>query len=459
VTTQSHSQRPPEKERNVVYYSEPDEPESVPPINKITIQEQSEDEDEIVGLHAFGAYLYILKQRHIYSFSFARQPRIDRGAFNKNCWAVYEGQAYIMDQSGAYILRLNGDFTPISDPIQNYFRDGTIDFAKAKWFFVSCDYNSSIVRFHVTFAGDNGDRPYRALCYSIRYKTWWTESYPFALSGSAMAIVDNRPQLICGGQAGIIVDMEKQESDMVEEEIRGSVTSSTDTTLTDNLASFDDSVIGAPVGILTGDGRCQIRTIVDVPDPLTIAIGDPSGANDQMETQSGLLLEFQDSAPWEQQSAVVSVGDIASEWEINPSQNDEYMIGAIGWIYRSKQFQLAREKKRVKHNLDIEYLPTLGDYEFDVRLFFNEEAYAAANYVSMDRGDGVRAVAGDEFETVTTNRSRTSRGIRLGDSRVVFSNQVDNRTQGRRRVAFELKGLKGEEAMSIDDIEMSVGEN
>jgi hypothetical protein len=465
TVTQGHAQRPEENERNVIYYSEPDEPESVPPTNIITIQEQSEDEDEIVGLHAFGAYLYILKQRHIYSFSFARQPKIDgqarlithRGAFNKRCWAVYEGQAYIMDQSGSYILQLNGDFSPISDPIQNYFRDGTVDFEKSKWFFVSCDYNSAVVRFHVSFTGDSGERPRRALCYSIRHKTWWTESYPIALADSAMVEVNKRPQLICGGQADIVIDMERQEADMVDTEIRGTVSSSTDTTLTDNTASFTDEIIGAPVGILTGDGRCQIRTIISRVNDKTFTIGDPAGSYLQFETQSGLPLFFQNGDPWEMQSTVVSPGGNSERWEVNPSANDKYIIGGIGWVYRTKQFHMQREDKRVKHNFDVNYLPTLGEYTFDVSMFFDEDAYAAANYVSMDRGDGVEVTEGDDFHLVNTDRDRVSRGTRVGESRVTFSNQIDSRNQGKRRVTFQLKGIKADAPMAIDAINLTSG--
>ena len=464
VTTVHHSIRPAETERNKIYYSEVDEPESVPLTNVLTVQEQSDDEDEIVGLHSFGSYLYILKERHIYSLSFARQPRIDaqarlithRGAFNKNCWKVYEGTAYVMDQSGAYVLSLDGSFSPLSVPVQNLFRNGTVDFKKSKWFFVSVDYNTSIVRFHVSFAQDSGDRPRRAICFSIRNESWWTESYPFALSNCAMAKIEKFPKLLFAGQAGLVVSIEKQESEIVENEIRGTVTSATTTQITDSNASFTDEVIGAPIAITGGDGRCQIRTILSRVNETTVTIGIPTGY-DQVQTQDDQDLFFQDGTAWEVQLGdAEEAGDQDSIFDPVPEAGDSYLIGAILWEYRSKRYGLANQESRKTHHIDIDYSPTNKAYEFDLSLFFDEASKADDNSLSHNQGVGVIARRTKNYHTVKMQKSLNARGARKGDNRISFNSRTDMRMQSHRSMAYEIKGIKGEEAIELDQVQISI---
>ena len=464
VTTSEYSLRPDETERNTIYYSEIDEPESVPRTNKLTIQEQTEDEDEIVGLHSFGAYLYILKQRHIYTLSFARQPRIDaqarllthRGAFNKNCWAVFEGQAYVMDQSGIYILNLDGSFRPISGPIQNFFRNDLVDFAKSKWFFTSIDYNSAVARFHVAAIGESGNRPTRAICYSIRYDKWWTESYPFMLAGSAMSIVSNRPELLSGGQADLIVNFEKQEAEMVDTEIRGTVSSATPTTLTDDAAAFTDELIGSTVGILFGPSSYQVRTITDVTSPTTVEIGDPTATEDQMETQANQPLFFQDDSPWFPQASSPGLpGQVGSSWDNVPVAGETYIIGAILWQYRSKQYLLPPVDRTVTSHLDIDFLPTENAYDFRVSFFYDDSAKAEGNFLSYDFGDGVSVLRGNDYRTILTTLNRSLRGETIGDDRLTLQTQVDKRVQSHRRIAYVITGVKGEDQMFLDTLDIN----
>lgn len=207
--------------RNRLFYSEVDEAESVPYdaeiaannpfggsgyINSIEIQENTGDDDELTALMPFGFALWAIKERHIYRVTFSRQPDIEaavvmvaeRGCLNNRCWVRHDGLAYLMDSSGIYAFDTNS-VEPISLPIQNLWRDGTINLENAQWFFAAVDPAEETVRFYVQFTGDSDDRPRRALCYHTRHKGWWTETYTNQLSGATKADIGYSERLLVGG--------------------------------------------------------------------------------------------------------------------------------------------------------------------------------------------------------------------------------------------------------------------
>lgn len=199
--------------RSTLIYSEVDEGESVPYdeelgyVNTITIQENTGDDDELTALMPYGYALWAIKERHIYRLMFAKQPDIEagvvlvasRGCLNQRCWTYHEGLAYLMDMSGAYSFDGNNP-DPISLPIQNYWRNGTIDFTNSKWFFVAVDSAHEVVKFYVQFTGDAGDRPTRALCYHTRGKAWTMETYPWGIGGACKADLGTSERLLVGAE-------------------------------------------------------------------------------------------------------------------------------------------------------------------------------------------------------------------------------------------------------------------
>lgn len=206
--------------RNKVLYSEVDEAESVPYdaevaaangydgyLNAVPIQENTGDDDELTALMPYGYALWAVKERHIYRIMFSKQPNIEagvilvasRGCLNQRCWVYYEGLAYLMDKSGVYTFD-GSQAEPISLPIQDLWRDFTIDFTNHVWFHASIDPADETVRFYVQFVGDTGTRPERALCYHVRHKGWWLESYPWEVGGTCKADVGNSERLLVGGQ-------------------------------------------------------------------------------------------------------------------------------------------------------------------------------------------------------------------------------------------------------------------
>lgn len=201
--------------RNTLIYSEIDEAESVPYdqtevegvdvgyVNSIAIQENTGDDDEITGLMPYGYALYVLKERHIYRLqNIANDPSVymlvARGCVNNRTWVYHDGLAYLMDKSGIYAFD-GQSVDPISLPIQNLWIDGTINFNYDRWFFATVDPTNEVVRFHVRYSGDAGERPFRALCYHTRYKGWWLETYPWQLGGGCRVDINNVERLLVGG--------------------------------------------------------------------------------------------------------------------------------------------------------------------------------------------------------------------------------------------------------------------
>jgi hypothetical protein len=193
-------------EPNALYFSEVDEPESVPETNQLVLQQNIKGSDKITALMPFGAGMIIFQQRHAYRLSYVAQPVADasialvcqRGCLNQRCWDVFDGVAYVVDSMGMYVLD-GTTALPISDVVDTYWSNNVIHFPSSKWFFVRVDPITRIVRFfHAVSAG----YPDRALCYSPVTKTWWLETYAQTFSASEVLVSGSRQTMLVGGQAG-----------------------------------------------------------------------------------------------------------------------------------------------------------------------------------------------------------------------------------------------------------------
>lgn len=180
---------------NSLLYSEVDEPESVPPLNELIVQNNVGRSDKIVALVPLGADLLIAQQSHLYRLSYVAQPVIDasitlvgyRGVLNPRCWATMGGVAFLADSFGLYAFD-GGSEDPLSVPVDNYWRDGIIDMSKSDQFHVAADFETKTVRFYYCKSSDTA--PVRALCYCAATRAWWEETYPSAVSASTVASFD-----------------------------------------------------------------------------------------------------------------------------------------------------------------------------------------------------------------------------------------------------------------------------
>lgn len=182
---------------NSLLFSEVDEPESVPAVNEIVVQENSVTADTVQALIPLGATLLIVQTSHIYKLMYVAQPIIDasitlaayRGVIHERCWSVMGGVAFLVDSNGMYAFDGQSE-EAISAAVDDYWRDGIIDFSQSDKFYVSSDFLTKTVRFHYCQSGDTATT--RALCYCVATKAWWEETYPVAHTAATVSVVGTR---------------------------------------------------------------------------------------------------------------------------------------------------------------------------------------------------------------------------------------------------------------------------
>lgn len=210
---------------NTLYYSEIDEPESVPLVNTLVVADNVGEADEIVALIPRGDSMLVVKSRYCYRFNFTSNPRYDaavsmvasRGVVNPWCWVVHQDTVYLMDRSGAWSLSAGG-YANISDRIQNLWREAEspetyIDFTKSDYFFASVEPSQGVVRWHVHFNGDTSTRPKKAICYNVSSQKWWIEEYAVELGGFCRLDVASRQRCLVGGPSGKMLLMNEGTQD------------------------------------------------------------------------------------------------------------------------------------------------------------------------------------------------------------------------------------------------------
>lgn len=194
---------------NLLCFSRPGQQEGFLETDAIRVHQPSDATDLETGLMQFGQYLYLFHEYHTYQLSFNADPRYDgqvglvsyRGAVNNRSWCLDNENAYIFDQKGGY--KISGPCCPddlTTASIKNIFTE-TIDWsdAKKKWYFASCDPYERVVRYHVSYTGDSTTYPKRAVCYSTQTGEWWTEQYPFEISGATEYPINGTMRLVLGG--------------------------------------------------------------------------------------------------------------------------------------------------------------------------------------------------------------------------------------------------------------------
>ena len=176
---------------NYLRFSEIDEPESMPDVNELIVQQNLRAADYVTALIPYAGALVVCQSRHSHRLTYVSQPLIDvgifmlayRGCLNQRCWDIYEGRAYLMDDQGVYSLDPQGAVEALSVGIDDVFQD-KIDWEKRQWFIVRADRRLNVLRCSVAYRGDEGKYPTRQLVYSLDYKAWWEERHPTTLVGA-----------------------------------------------------------------------------------------------------------------------------------------------------------------------------------------------------------------------------------------------------------------------------------
>lgn len=195
---------------NSLLFSEVDEPESVPPENELVIQENTGEPDKLVALVPLGPSLLLVQTSHLYRLSYVAQPVIDaavvlgayRGILNSRCWGILAGSAFMVDSYGMYAYDGQSE-NAVSVPIDNYWRDGIIDFSASDTFHVQVDAGTRTVRFFYRQAGDTATR--RALCYCVATQAWWEETFASPITAGCQSEISGRKTTLYGTSAGTIL--------------------------------------------------------------------------------------------------------------------------------------------------------------------------------------------------------------------------------------------------------------
>ena len=423
------------EEPNTLYYSEVDEPESVPDTNEIILQQNARDSDRLKAMIPFGSTLLLMQERHAFSLTFAKTPLLDaqvtplayRGCANQRCWDIYGGVCYVLDQYGIYSIEPTGQVQSISDQIDTVFRE-LIDYGAMKWSFMLVDAKYKTLRAFVPFKEDNPSGfPTRALCYSLDSKAWWYEKYPQRITGGTQVRLSNGDfRCVYAGQSGPLLVNEGM-SDLG----RGSVAS---VTLLDGGAGYRT----APTVTTTGGSGATFQahinkdgavTSIWITSPgygyasgaLTISPPDDPNATDKRAAQ-----------------ASYATTDNASDTPLYIPYR--FKGGGAELITDAADPKAAGEMQR---GVTLAYAPQSSKCDVSLRMYYNNSTSPRYNVAARDRGVGFSQSAVEAGSRYDMASATTKTGSDSGVATAMFTGRtMSDIKSADRHIAVELVGAR-----------------
>lgn len=436
-------------EPNTIYYSEVDEPESVPDTNEIILQQNAKDADRLRAMIPFGSTLLLMQERHSFSLTFAKTPLLDaqvtplayRGCLNQRSWDIYGGVCYVLDQYGVYSITPTGQVEPISEAIDNLFRT-EIDFGKAAWTFVLVDAKTKTLRAFVPFKEDNpSGYPTRALCYSLDTKAWWVEKHPQRLSGGTQVRLSNGDfRCVYAGQSGPLL-LGEGFADLG----RGSVVSV-------SLVNAGMGYRTPPKVTATGGSGALFQASINNEGKLTaIWILSPGHGY----TSGPLSIEPPNdpncTVPVQAQ-AVFTATDSTSDMPLYPTYR--FKGGNAEYVTEAADPKAASATPR---DITLHYAPLPKSCEVGLRTYYNNAAAPRYNVAPRNRGVGFRNDTIDNAVRHDMGASVEATGSGTGIATAMFSGKTLADTQsGDAYVAVELVGpRKSRDPVTFYGMELS----
>jgi hypothetical protein len=408
--------RPAPAERRLVYYSEAGLPESWPPINALSLQE---DNDEITGLMPMSSWLYILERHHIYRFTFQSDPATDgaifqsslRGCINNNCWVQVEETAYMLDDQGVHAFSGGAEGEPISTVVQELFRASDAP-ERINWMasqhFHACHFpQQEVIRWFVAMSGNR--LPRHAIAYNYRQKRWWVEEYAVPIGASCTGLLAGQPQVFLGSDARRCLALWQGTLDgpnPATGTVRGTASSATLDTLTDTTASFPTSaVVNNPVSIVAGTGVGQQR-IVRAVSGQTLKVTEPF-------------------AP-------------------QPDNTSVYQLGGVQWRFQTGWFRFALNEELQERRLAVVFQTSISPATFTMRIFLD---FGGAPYVwQQDQASadyqGVAAANGSPDLVVDFTKSSGYAAQRLPGHK-------EYAIDGPRYISLQLSGVTNQDVQKV----------
>lgn len=414
-------------EPNSIYFSEVDEPESVPDINEFVLQQNSRDGDAITALVPFGATMLVMQSRHLYSLSFSKQPLRDadvtplayRGCAGQRCWDVYDGLCYVLDKQGVYTVATNGEVKGISGPIDDIFRSH-VDWSVATWNFVMVDPYRKVLRVFVALKEDVSTKyPTAALCYSIDTGAWWKERYPNEIrSGSVVTLPNGDRRCVVASQGGVYV-LDSGIADSAYKSIAK-------ITITNKGAGYRTP----PTVTASGGCAAQLQAVINAEGNVSgIWILDPGYGY----TAGSLTISAPDDP------------DCASP--VQATATYTVVTGSMYPTYRYKSGNYSfpvdsgGKDATTSRDISVTYKPQSTACQLALRLYYNNSPYPRFNVAPRNRGAGFASSTIDAASRLDMAALNTKTGYDSGVAKASFANRtIDDMRSGDRHVAVEVLG-------------------
>jgi hypothetical protein len=420
---------------NAIYYSEVDEPESVPSENEIVVQQNDRDFDSLQAMIPFGSTLFLAQQRHLFSLTFSQIPSLDgqvapvsyRGCLNQRCWQIHEGHAYIADRYGMYRINQSGAVEDLTDAVHDQF-ESQIDFQNTAWFFVSVDPSSRTARFFVTHKDDGeSDFPTRALCFGIDSQTLWWEKYPQQITGSSLAqLANGEVRSLYAGQGGAYA-IDTGSSDLA----RGAITS---VLLSNGGRGYKAPPKVRPLG---GNGARLQAALNQDGEVASIWILEPGYGYSSGE----LAIDPPDDRALPEDERVTATASfvatsLSRDTKIWPTFH--FKSGCTEYVTDADARNGGSEQRR---DLHLYYKPTAVSNELSVRAYYNNSPHPRANVAERDRGTGFVDSVVDPAARMNLGYFTEAYGRDTGASRVIRTGKTfEDIRSGDRDVAIEVCG-------------------
>lgn len=399
-------------ERNVIYFSEVDEPESVPQSqNQFLIQENGEYQDDIVGGFSDAGTLIVGMRNHLYQFNYQRQPHLDgaaqliarRGMLNNRCHAMGDGTHFLLDRLGPYAMA-GGQVRDIGESVRDVFMDLDEDYLHRC--FITVNQREKVVRFHVRIVGDT--KMNRAFSYNYELDRWQENIYPWALgAGCEMEVNGVRSSYLMTDKSRVRIESMEDSIDMIDSTVAAAVTFAPITTLLRAASgTFSASQIGAPVVFLTGAAKGEMGVIRSVAGTTNATLEEnvPSG---------------------------VAVGDL-------------FVIGGIAWQWKSGILDFPRDNQmQGERAIEVIFKPHDTDRNtINVRHYLNHKTSpetADMDYVGGDEACSQESGKADGVINIYKNRDSNYETVGFG--RKTFSGKHAHYGVSDRWVSAELRGV------------------